>query len=232
MKALPTTIGAEPKKLALLGGIIVVGLGVVYWTNSGSDSPPQAAGAVAGSSSRAVPAPANAPPVRSVSKSQPRAGTGRVAEDFKPSIKPPDGVDISRVDPRLKTELLARLRAVPDVGGVRSVFEFYTPPAPPPPVAAIKPTPPVTAPPPAPPKITGPPPTPPIPIKLYAVGISPGSKQRRLFFLDGEDTFMVKENDLIRGRYKVLRIGMLDADVEDTVTNKKETIKIVPEMDQ
>jgi hypothetical protein len=61
--------------------------------------------------------------------------------------------------------------------------------------------------------------------------VGPPGKSRKVFFLDGEDTFMVSENDTIRGRYKIIRLGVMDAEVEDTVTKHRETIKIVPEVD-
>jgi hypothetical protein len=242
MKPLPTNIGANPKKLALLGGIVLVGLPLVYWANSGSNGPPQAAPSPG--AAVALNATPEAPPPKSSSGVSPgpaasgakqtRGKSGRTVEDFRPSIKVPEGVDISRVDPRLKTELLARLRALPSEGGTRSVFEFYTPPAPPPPqVQVIKPVQVTTvALPPGPVTPPGPPPTPPIPIKLYAFAGPAGSKTRRAGFLDGEDIFVVSENDVIRNRYRIVRIGVLDAEVEDTVTKKRETIKIVPELDQ
>ncbi len=239
MKLAPTGLGAEPRKLAVLGGIIVGGIGLVYWANSGTGGPSQAASSpVAAVSPNPLPnltpdapAPRTSPSTSSGPKLLTRSGNSRSAEDFRPSIKLPEGVDISRIDPRLKTDLLARMRALPDEGGTRSVFEFYVPPPPPQPVAAIKPTPvaPV-APPPGPPKPAGPPPVLPITIKLYALVGAPG-KDRKVFFLDGEDTFMVAENDMIRGRYKILHLGVLDAEVEDTVTKNRQTIKIVPEVD-
>jgi hypothetical protein len=241
MKALPTNIGADPKKLALLGVIVLGGAGLVYWANSGSDGPPQDASAPSSPgttvSLNRMPnlPPDGAPPKASSgalpgAKAPTRSGSTRV-EDFRPSIKLPEGMDVSRIDPRLKTELLARLRALPDEGGARSVFEFYVPPPPPPPVQPIKPAPvAVAAPPPGPIAPAAPPPPPPITIKLFALVGQPG-KERKVFFLDGEDSFMVAENDMIRGRYKIIHLGVLDAEVEDTVTKHRETIKIVPEID-
>jgi hypothetical protein len=241
MKVIPTNIGAEPKKLALLGAIVLGGAGLVYWTNSGNSVPPQAVSSPSSSgttvSLNRMPnlPPDGSPPKSSSGGLPPRAptrgGAGRV-EDFRPSIKVPEGMDVSRIDPRLKTEYLARLRALPDEGGTRSVFEFYVPPPPPPPVQPIRPTQvtQVAPQPPTPPTPTQPPPPPPITIKLYALVGPPGST-RKVFFLDGEDTFMVGENDVIRNRYKIIHLGVLDAEVEDTVTKNRQTIKIVPEVD-
>ena len=103
-----------------------------------------------------------------------RGGTSAI-EDFSPSLKLPEGIDVSRIDPTLKLDLLAKLRNVPMEGGARSVFEFSRRRAPPPKVAPIKPGPPVTprGPPPGPAPSRGgletgaPPAPPPIPLKFY-----------------------------------------------------------------
>ena len=44
MKALPTKVGAEPKKLAVLAGLVVLA-GVVYYFNQKSDAGPPGAAA-------------------------------------------------------------------------------------------------------------------------------------------------------------------------------------------
>jgi len=242
MKALPTNVGAEPKKLALLGAIVVLGLILVYWANSGTDGPPQAAGtSPAATVSANVPASQTAPRPSSGGSSgassgprlQTRGGSGRTVEDFRPTLKPQEGVDISRVDPRLRTELLARLRALPEQGSNRSVFEFYTPPVPPPKVEPIKPAQVTVAPPPPPkPVVTGPPPTPPIPLKYYGFAGPAGNRTQKGLFLDADEMiFVASENEMIRNRYRVIRIGARDVEIEDTVTKSKETIRITPEND-
>jgi hypothetical protein len=235
MKPLPTNLGTSRKNLTILGGILVIGLPLVYWANSGTDGPPQAAGkssAVPAVPTVAAPSKPSAAP--SGPKLQTRGGNGRTVEDFRPSIKLPEGVDVSRIDPRLKTDLLARVRAVPDQGGTRSVFEFYTPPAPPPPVQPIKPVQVTTVapPPPAPRGPTGPPPPPPIPLKYYGFAGPAGNRTLKGCFLDGEDMiFVVAANDMILNRYRIIRLGLLDAEVEDTVTKNRQTIKLTPEND-
>jgi len=226
---------AEPKKLALLGAILVVA-GVVYWINSGPNIP-EGAKASSAAALKVQPAPAVAPRPTSVS-SAPRPATrgGRPpnsADDFRPTLKLPEGLDISRVDPTLKLDLLGRVREVSVESGSRSLFEFYTPPPPPPPKVTIVPTP-------APkiadgkqteaPKVAQlPPPPPPIPLKFYGLSGGLRSTIRRAFFLDGEDIVQAGENETIRNRYKILRIGVNSAVVEDTVAKNQQTLQMVEE---
>jgi hypothetical protein len=235
MKFVPAGLGAEPKKLALLGAILVVA-GVVYWINSGPNIP-EGAKASSAAALKVQPAPAVAPRPTSVS-SAPRPATrgGRPpnsADDFRPTLKLPEGLDISRVDPTLKLDLLGRVREVSVESGSRSLFEFYTPPPPPPPKVTIVPTP-------APkiadgkqteaPKVAQlPPPPPPIPLKFYGLSGGLRSTIRRAFFLDGEDIVQAGENETIRNRYKILRIGVNSAVVEDTVAKNQQTLQMVEE---
>jgi len=235
MKFVPAGLGAEPKKLALLGAILVVA-GVVYWINSGPNIP-EGAKASSAAVVKVQPVPAVAPRPTSVS-SAPRPATrgGRPpnsADDFRPTLKLPEGLDISRVDPTLKLDLLGRVREVSVESGSRSLFEFYTPPPPPPPKVTIVPTP-------APkiadgkqteaPKVAQlPPPPPPIPLKFYGLSGGLRSTIRRAFFLDGEDIVQAGENETIRNRYKILRIGVNSAVVEDTVAKNQQTLQMVEE---
>ena len=58
-------------------------------------------------------------------------------EDFRPSLKLKEGTDVSKIDPTLRLELLAKLKNAEMKGGTRSVFAFGA--APPPPVDPIHP---------------------------------------------------------------------------------------------
>ena len=157
-------------------------------------------------------------------------------DDFRPSLKLPEGMDVSSIDPNLKLDLLAKVRKVSAEGGSRSLFEFYTPPPPPPPPLPKQP--PIIPKPPTdaerraaeaknePPK---PPPPPPIPLKFYGLSGGLRSAARRAFFLDGEDIVQAGENETIRNRYKVVRIGVNSAVVEDTVAKNQQTLPMVEE---
>jgi len=236
MKLAPAGVGAEPKKLVILVGLLAMAGGGYYWASR----PDVAAGA------NASPAPVPQTPSVFPSTTAPRpttasygprtVGRGRVSssgDDFRPTLKLPEGMDISRIDPTLKLDLLAKVRQVSVEGGSRSLFEFYTPPPPPPPkVDPIKPVP-LPNPDskqqeiskgPAPP-----PPPPPIPLKFYGLSGALRSTVRRAFFLDGEDIVQAGENETIRNRYKVLRIGVNSAVVEDTVAKNQQTLQMVEE---
>ena len=235
MKFVPAGLGAEPKKLALLGAILVVA-GVVYWINSGPNIP-EGAKASSAAALKVQPAPAVAPRPTSVS-SAPRPATrgGRPpnsADDFRPTPKLPEGLDISRVDPTLKLDLLGRVREVSVESGSRSLFEFYTPPPPPPPKVTIVPTP-------APkiadgkqteaPKVAQlPPPPPPIPLKFYGLSGGLRSTIRRAFFLDGEDIILAHVGMTVKGRWLVVQIGSDSVMLEDAQTRKQQPLAISEE---
>jgi hypothetical protein len=74
-----------------------------------------------------------------------------------------------------------------------------------------------------------PPPPPPIPLKFYGLSGAMRTTVRRAFFLDGEDIVQAGENETIRNRYKILRIGVNSATVEDTVAKNQQTLQMVDE---
>jgi len=154
-------------------------------------------------------------------------------------LKLPDGVDVSRIDPALKLDLLAQLQKVPLEGGERSLFEFGAAPKPKTPTPKVEAVKPVTPPPDvaasdATPAASAKPVIPPIPLKFYGYvtdsrGI-PAGGAKRAFFLDGEDIVVAGENDLIRNRFKVIRIGVNSAVVEDTSNKNQQTLPLIEEL--
>ena len=241
MKGVPAKVGAQPKQLAILGVLLIV-LVVVYLLNRTPSTPGSAASSQP-ESAAVTPAASRAPdsqrarrasgPGPVVAQRGPVRGSSSM-EDFHPSLKLKDGMDVSRIDPTLKLDLLAKLQQAPMEGGTRSIFEFSKPPAPPPPpVAPIKPGPlpaagvkpggPDTKPP-------GPPPPPPIPLKYYGYANGSRGGVRRAFFLEGEDIFVAGENELIHNRYRIVRIGVNSAVVEDTATKNQQTLPLVEEL--
>jgi hypothetical protein len=248
MNLVPSQLGAEPKKLAILGGLAVA-LIVVYLINRTPDVPQQAASITPPVARNPVPLESLGTRARSVQgaaglipQGAPQTGSARRGEatiqDFKPTLKLPDGLDVSRIDPALKLDLLAQLQNLPLEGGERSLFEFGAPPKPQTPTPTVAPVKPITPPPSA--DISGVPATPPkplippIPLKFYGYvsdsrNVTPGAA-KRAFFLDGEDIVVAGENDVIRNRFKIIRIGVNSAVVEDTTNKNQQTLPLVEEL--
>ncbi|HLH41010.1 MAG TPA: hypothetical protein VKX39_17805 [Bryobacteraceae bacterium] len=227
MRLVPATIGAEPKKLAILG-VLLAAAGVVYFINR--DPSP-----VSATASPKTPPLDVRPAVKTVAP-RPSARIGaRLVEDFKPSLKLKEGVDISRVDPTLKLDLLAKVSSAGlDLGTRGSVFDWGKAPPPPPPVkiepgkvaeiyGPMPPTP--TPPPPTPPPS---PPPPPIPLKFYGFSMRSGAK--RAFFLDGDEIDVAGENEVIKNRYKVIRIGVNSVEMEDLNFKHQQTLPLIAEL--
>ena len=239
MKLAPAGVGAEPKKLAILIGLLLAAGGTYYWMSRPDVPAGVSTSATPAVTTSVVPSPAPSAPRTTASTYGPKTATRRGSssgDDFRPTLKIPEGFDLSRVDPTLKLDLMAKVRKVAVEGGSRSLFEFYTPPPPPPP-PVVKPQPivpkPLTAaelkaaelkkgPPP-------PPPPPAIPLKFYGYSGAIRSAVRRAFFLDGEDIVQAGENETIRNRYKIIRIGVNSAVVEDTVAKNQQTLPLAEE---
>jgi len=256
MKVMPSKVGAERKKILILVGLVVIGA-IVFLINRSPDGPPsQAAAPVSVNDSATAGRPARgaaastsqtAPPTPSSLTLMPpqRGGAGRrtesAIEDFKPTLKLPDGTDVSRIDPSLKLDLMAKLREIPLEGGERSLFEFGPEPAPPVPhVSPVKPQTPSPAATQAataaaaaagtPGGTPAKPAAPPIPLKFYGYVSESKGPAKRAFFLDGEDIVVAGENETIRNRYKVVRIGVNSAIVEDTTNKSQQTLPLVEEL--
>ncbi len=248
MNLIPSQLGAEPKKLAILGGLAVV-LIVVYFINRTPDVPQQAASVTPAAARNPVPLESLGARARTVQSAAgltpqaPQTGSTRrgqaAIQDFKPTLKLPDGVDVSRIDPALKLNLLAQLQSLPLEGGERSLFEFgaraqtqdanahggareaHHAAGATPETAGVPATPPKPV-------------IPPIPLKFYGYvsesrAVAPGAA-KRAFFLDGEDIVVAGENDMIRNRFKIIRIGVNSAVVEDTTNKNQQTLPLVEEL--
>ncbi len=229
MKWLPTSLGAEPKKVMFLIALVPIGIGAYFWGQS-SDTPVTP---VSAPTAARTTIPVVEPSVIARPAPRPASRAARNStDDFRPSLKLPEDFDLSKVDPTLKTDLLAKVREV-EAGSSRSLFEFYTPPPPPPPPVTIVPTAPKPDPfqtkaPEGPKPPPPPPPPPPIPLKYYGYGGAPRAGAKlKAYFLEGEEIFGVAENDIIKNRYRIVRIGTTSAEVEDTVSKNKQTLRIV-----
>ncbi len=218
-------LGAEPKKVAILGGLIVVALAIFLFNGGGSagvpTSTPTAAAPAGGPAS---PAASAAPAASTGSK----GSKGRASVEFRPQVGARRGdrdrVDPMTIDPTLKLDAIAKLQNVDVTGSHRSIFDFSQPPAPKvetpkPSVAKAKvPSPIVPIEKPVevakvdPPK----PSAPPIPMKFFGYVSPRGDAQKRAFFMEGEEIHVVREGDMVKRRYKIVRIGVNSVVVEDT----------------
>jgi hypothetical protein len=119
------------------------------------------------------------------------------------------------LDPTLRLDVLKSSEEVTYKGSGRDIFQNQPEP---PPVAVIKPV--InTGPPP-------PPPPPPIPLKFYGFsGNKSGPKQ--VFLSKGEDIFIAKEGQIIDRRYRIIKIGPNSVEVEDVLTNNRQTLPLV-----
>jgi len=230
MNVIPSKLGADPKKIAVLGALVLVA-GYFYFSNSnsggGSGSAPVsrstaatsaiAPGSVARSSFRVV---------------QQTAGSTR---EFRPTLKPKN-VETANIDPTLRLDLLAKLQTVGVEAGKRSIFEVGA--APPEEIKVKEPDKIAIARPfvgPMPSKPIEPPPepkAPPIPLKFYGFVNKTKVGDKRAFFLDGEDIVIAGEGDMIKKRYKIVRIGINSAVVEDTEfkSNNQQTLPLEAEV--
>jgi hypothetical protein len=117
------------------------------------------------------------------------------------------------LDPTLRMDLLKTSEDVTYKGSGRDIFQNQ--PEPPPVPKEIKPV-----------INTGPPPPPPpIPLKFYGFsGNRSGPKQ--VFLSKGDDIFIAKEGQIVDRRYKILKIGPNSVEVEDVLTNNRQTLPL------
>jgi len=230
MKWVPSKLGAEPKKIAVLVALVLVA-GYFFFSNRGSDD----ATPVIQRPAAALPPVTTPRTVRADARSEARPG--RLAQQgLHPSIKY-DIPDPSSVDPTLHLDELAKLKSVTVEAGARSLFEILA--APPPSVALVKEPLKIPVVPqfvgPVQPRPVEPPPepkAPPIPLKFYGFVNKTKAGDKRAFFLDGEEIVIASEGDMIKRRYKIVRIGINSAVVEDTQfkSNNQQTLPLEAEL--
>ncbi len=118
------------------------------------------------------------------------------------------------LDPTLRLDVLKSSEDVTYKGSGRDIFQNQPEP------------PPIPKPVPNPFPVETPPPPPPIPLKFYGFsGNKSGPKQ--VFLSKGEDIFIAKEGQIIDRRYRILKIGPNSVEVEDVLTNNRQTLPLV-----
>lgn len=219
-------LGAEPKKVFGLGALLLLAAVIFYFNMSGSGS-----GSASVPIRAAVPSPsANATPP--TARAERRQASGRNAPgEFKPRLGPRDPrekPDPSTIDPTLRLDLLAKVQSVQTGPEGRNIFQTGAAPE-----VNLKPLPTVAkietknVPPPPPPPPAGPPPppvAPPMTFKYYGYKIANGHKAA--FLLDGEEIFIANENETMKRRYKVVKIGVNSITIEDTQFKSQQTLPL------
>jgi len=241
MPKLKMELGAEPKKVAFLGVLLLAAAYLTY-TNilSGPDVPESSAPGRAASSVRPspssqarraeealIPAGGRAPQVQ-------RTAGGR--SEFKPTLKPKESADPMTIDPSLRLDLLEKLGKATVGGSHRSLFDFGAVSRPvdaikkqPEPKIVVKrrmigPEPPPPPAPPAPPVVK--PPPPPITLKFYGSMMPARGGLKRVFCLDGDEILVPAEGDVIKKRYRIVRINAFTVVVEDIDHKNQQTLRI------
>jgi len=138
------------------------------------------------------------------------------------------------IDPTLRLDLLAKLQTVQVEGSRRSIFDFSQAPAPK--VEAAKATPAKPVPSPIVPvkpaetakteTVAAKPSAPPIPLKFYGYVNPSGQAMKRAFFMEGEEIHVVTEGEVVKRRYKIVRIGVNSVVVEDTQFGSQQTLPL------
>jgi len=223
-------LGADPKKVAILGGLLVLA-GIVYFAQSGPSEPAPAPRAMRPLNA----SPSGAVPTARAAETRRRTGSSSLGE-FKPILRSPnpqDRPDPATIDPRIRFDLLAKLETVQVNSSGRNIFQLGAAPAPAAPAGPLKPLP---KPPgtivvnhPATPGAAGPPATPPPPISFHYYGfkVSKADGKKEAFLLDGDDIMIAGENDSVKkGRYKITHIGVNSITIEDTQFKHSQTLQL------
>ena len=230
---------AAKKKQLEVGALCVLGAAALYGVYSSLVTDSSATPTPVATQRAGDPAPAIGTAAAAVSPGPPSAPRvlqrGRSAE-FHPvflSKRPEERPDIRAIDPTLQLSRFAKLQQIDPAGTTRNLFDV----GPPPPKVVEKPAgpDPVVHPfigprEPAPPAPPAPPlPPPPINLKFYGFSTARANGKRTAYFLDGDDILMATEGDVLKRRYKVIKIGPTSVLVEDTEFKRQQSVPLTEE---
>lgn len=126
-------------------------------------------------------------------------------------------------NPALRLDLLERLKKFQYQGSHRNIF---SPALPPPPVPAAQI--PVAAKPAAPAPPAGPPPLV-VPATFFGYVTDPSTGNRRAFFNDGDDVYVIAIGETLMGRFRLMQIGNNTAQMEEVATGRTATLTMTEE---
>ncbi len=124
----------------------------------------------------------------------------------------------NNLDPRLRVDLLKNAEDVEYKGNGRNIFRAGAEPVIPKPITpalikqqeALK---------------KGPPAPPPINLKYFGYSKRQG-EENKIFLSEGGDVFVAKQGDIVNRRYKILRITPASVEVEDVISNARQTLPL------
>jgi hypothetical protein len=192
-------LGIENKTKTLAAAVLAVLAIFMLWrtfTGSGGETPaPSSTSTAATKAPAASSTPAKRKPAVDRSKAQPLLA--------------------QTLDPTLRFDLLKSSEDVTYKGSGRDIFHSQPPP---PEIPKVVTTPLQAQ------QQQAPPPPPPINLKLYGYAQRKNGESKRIFLSSGDDIFVAKEGDIVNRRYKILKINNNSVDVEDVLTNNRQTL--------
>ena len=190
-------LGTENKTktiLAIVLGVLAIGMVAYQFMGNSENAAPQ---------TTATSNPAKAP-----------ATSGTAAKKKPAAERKTHPLLAQTLDPTLRFDLLKSSEDVTYKGSGRDIFRSQ---APPPEIPKVVQSPVNTGPPP-------PAPPPPINLKLYGYAQHKNGEAKKIFLSSGEDIFVAKEGDIVNRRYRILKINNNSVDVEDVLTNNRQTL--------
>jgi hypothetical protein len=237
-------IGAENKKSVYALAVLGVFAAYMVYSNffSGPSYAPSTPAPVRPSADTSEPPPA-ATPEKGAGPDISRAGSHSKTAEFHPALRPKKKEDrianIENVDPTIRFDLLDTAMHVPPAGGDRDLFQISKTPPVTQTAAVLKgpepnvyrfvgPHPPGPPPGPPPPPPT-PPPTP-VPFRYFGYSAVHPDGKRTAYFLDGEEILAADEGAVLKGRWRIVQIGLDKVLVEDTREKRRQPVNIEPEL--
>jgi hypothetical protein len=237
----PLKIGAEPRKVAALAGLLVLAAGIYFWNSRDSNGPTASVKTAAPSKAAFKRALQNPQGTESeagaVAKTASPTAAAEAARDFRPTMKrkSDEAANPEQFDPTLRTDLIEKLASVRiEQVAQRSLFDFSNLAAPahpqlPAPKIVVQTAvrrmigPELPPPPPAPPVK---PPPPPITLKFYGRALPLKGGVKRVFCLINDEVKIPAEGDVLQRRYKIRRITPTSVLVEDLQSDNQQTLPI------